>query len=511
MQKTILITGATDGIGLELARLYKQRGERPLLLGRREWVALSHLNTEFEAADYCQADLSQPDSAEIVRQFLQDRAINQLDLLIHNAGVGYYGAIADQSAASINQLIDVNLLAPIALTQVLRPFLPTQGGQVAFISSVAAYLPAPDYAVYVATKAALDDFARNLRIEWGNSVVVQSIHPGATRTGMHAKMGISAETMNWQKFPAAEKVAAQIAKAIDGKRPAATVGLNNKILGLAGRNFGRAIDRAMQRQQPSPKGNGSPSAQKLCVITGAADGIGKALAQRYADAGYQVVGIDIDAVRAAQVANDNISFVIGDLSSAEGVQMILDSLTQPIDVLIHNAGISAVGRFEQVPLDKQRKVLDVNLRAPLVLTAGLLAKGLFRPNAAFIFISSLSKQVSYPGAVVYAASKAGLAAYARTLRVAFGGHRHVLTVYPGPTRTAHARRYSPDNSRESRRMSPEQLANLIFQAMQKKRSQLIPGFGNRVFATVGQLAPPLTNRLMKKLMLDSLEDQILVE
>ena len=511
MQKTILITGATDGIGLELARLYKQQGERPLLLGRREWAALAHLNKEFDEADYCQADLSRSDSAEIVHQFLQDRAIQQLDLIVHNAGVGYYGTIADQSAESINQLVDVNLVAPIALTQMLRPFLPAQGGQVTFISSIAAYLPAPDYAVYVATKAALDDFARNLRIEWGDSVTVQSIHPGATRTGMHAKMGISAETMNWQKFPAAEKVAAQIAKAIDGKRPSPAVGLSNKVLGVVGRNLGGVIDRVMQRQQPQPKGDGSPSAQKLCVITGAADGIGKALAQRYASAGYQVVGIDIDAERAAQVANDNISFVIGDLSSAEGVQAILESLSQPIDVLIHNAGISAVGRFENVPIGKQRKVLDINLRAPLLLTAGLLAKGLFRPNTSLIFISSLSKQVSYPGAVVYAASKAGLAAYARTLRVAFGGHRHVLTVYPGPTRTAHARRYSPDNSRESRRMSPEQLADLIFQSAKKQRPQLIPGVGNRVFATVGQLAPPLTNRLMKKLMLDSLEDQILVE
>lgn len=90
-----------------------------------------------------------------------------------------------------------------------------------------------------------------------------------------------------------------------------------------------------------------------------------------------------------------------------------------------------------------------------------------------VFVSSLAHFVSYPGASVYAASKDGLAAYARSLRVAEPA-LHVLTVFPGLTRPAHARRYGPDNSREARRMPPEKLAELIYRAVQRRQKVLIP-------------------------------------
>ncbi|MCP4424232.1 MAG: SDR family NAD(P)-dependent oxidoreductase [Chloroflexi bacterium] len=520
MPKQIFITGATDGIGLALARFYKGQGERPFLLGRRSWSVLPDLAVEFPADDYCQADLAQPNCAAQVTDFLQARGVEQLDAVIHNAGTGYYGRTESQPPASINQLIDVNLTAPIALTQALLSWLPAGTGQVAFISSVMADLPGPDYAVYTATKAALDDFARNLRLELRGKVIVQAIHPGAARTGMHAKMGIPAGTMDWQNFPPAEKVAAQIAKQIARKRPSTAIGLTNQLLGWAGRNFGWLIDPMMQRQQEdrTAKAQRTQSGKaKNCVITGAADGIGKALARRFAKAGYTVVGVDVDAARAAQTEAElaaegaNNSFVLADLSTAEGVETAVAALNAPIDILIHNAGINAVGRFDAVPMPKQQKVIDVNLRAPLLLTAGLLAKDALQPNASLVFVSSLSKQLSYPGAAVYAATKAGLAAYARSLRVAFGGRRHVLIVYPGPTRTAHAHRYSPDNSREDGRMPPAQLADAVYLAVQKRRSELIPGLGNRVFVLAGRLAPGLMGLAMKKMMLDGLNGRVLTE
>jgi len=103
-------------------------------------------------------------------------------------------------------------------------------------------------------------------------------------------------------------------------------------------------------------------------------------------------------------------------------------------------------------------VLAVNLTAPLHLTGALLQAGKIAPGGSLVFVSSLSRLLSYPGAAVYAASKDGLASYARSLAVALAPQKmHVLTVYPGPTRTAHARRYSPDNSREARRGSRRRL------------------------------------------------------
>ncbi|MEZ4673316.1 MAG: SDR family NAD(P)-dependent oxidoreductase [Caldilineaceae bacterium] len=77
----------------------------------------------------------------------------------------------------------------------------------------------------------------------------------------------------------------------------------------------------------------------------------------------------------------------------------------PIDVLVHNArSISAVGRFAESNLASQRAVLDINFTAPLLLTALLLKNGQIAPTASYLFISSLSHYMSYPGAAVCAAS-----------------------------------------------------------------------------------------------------------
>ncbi|MCZ6636302.1 MAG: SDR family NAD(P)-dependent oxidoreductase [bacterium] len=244
-----------------------------------------------------------------------------------------------------------------------------------------------------------------------------------------------------------------------------------------------------------------------CVITGAADGIGRALAERFVQAGASVVGVDVDVDRAQEAERLlGISFVMADLCEEEGVEKVLQALCDgpEIDVCIHNAGINAVGRFETIDPEAQAGVVALNLTAPMVLTARLLDAGKLAAGGSLVFLSSLSYFTGYPGASVYAATKDGLASYARSLSVALQDIR-VLTVFPGPTRTAHARRYSPDNSREEKRMAPEFLADRIFQAVKKRKRVLIPGFGNRVFAWMGFCFPRVTEALMRKRMLGDAE------
>lgn len=98
-----------------------------------------------------------------------------------------------------------------------------------------------------------------------------------------------------------------------------------------------------------------------------------------------------------------------------------------------------------------------------------------------------------------------MASYARSLAVALAAENiHVLTVYPGPTRTAHARRYSPDNRREAQRMAPEKLAVAIHRAVVQRRRVLIPGFSNRLFAMAGLWMPALTEWAMRKSLFEKL-------
>lgn len=252
---------------------------------------------------------------------------------------------------------------------------------------------------------------------------------------------------------------------------------------------------------------------KHAVITGAADGIGRALAEEFGAHGYRVTGIDLNAARAASTQQAlaaqgyKCSFLLGDLSAPADVAPICAALVAgaPIDVLVHNAGINCAGAFARSDLAHQKAVLDVNLRAPLQLTAELLRADKIVGGGALIFISSLSRYVSYPGAAVYAGSKDALASYARSLAVLLAPQQiHVLTVYPGPTRTQHARRYSPDNRREAQRMPPEVLATAVYRALEMRQRTLVPGAGNRLAAWLGVWLPGLAEWMMRKTVYEKL-------
>lgn len=245
--RRILITGASDGIGMELARRYAPQADRLLLVGRRP---LDGLDPQlFNADTYCRCDLALPEASACISDFVAASGLVTLDLLIHNAALGAYGPVAEQSPATIQELLAVNVRAPIALSHTLLPWLRPGGGQLVFISSVAAVLPAADYAVYAASKAALEGFARSLRSEYGSTLTVQVIRPGATRTAMHKRSGVPAGRIDWERFPPAAQVAAQIERAIAGRQPVVTIGVGNRVLVHSGRLMPALVDWLAQRSR----------------------------------------------------------------------------------------------------------------------------------------------------------------------------------------------------------------------------------------------------------------------
>jgi short-subunit dehydrogenase len=517
---TVIISGATAGLGLALARVYAARGTRLVLLGRQPLKALDA--QFFTDETYCQVDLADLGCAVAVEHFLRERGIAEVDLLIHNAGVGFHGSVARQDPDNVCELVTVNLRAPIALSHALLPALWRAGGTIAFIGSVAATLPVPEYAVYGATKGALEGFARSLRVELAGQVAVRVIHPGAIRTAMHAKSGMAIGAAAWRRYPSPERVAMQVVRAIEHGPATTVLGPANRALRFAGRHGAGIVDalarqRGLRYVDTAPQQSGreaSEAATRHCVITGAADGIGRALARAFGAAGYVITGIDRDAALSARTGTELVergiaaTFIHADLTERADVDRLLDRLAGlgRLDCLIHCAGISAVGRFAGSNLAAQDRVLDLNLLAPLLLTGGLLARQRLARGGTLVFVASLSCFTGYPGASVYAASKDGVASYARSIRVGLAAAGvHVLTVYPGPTRTAHARRYSPDNRREARRMPPEQLAALVLAAVQAGQHTLIPGKGNRAFALFGRLAPSFADAAMRKALLDKLD------
>ncbi|NJN81281.1 MAG: SDR family NAD(P)-dependent oxidoreductase [Caldilineaceae bacterium] len=392
LQPTVLITGATDGLGLALAHAYRDQGARLLLVGRRP---LTQLDPDlFNEGIYCQTDLTDAGCAENVAKWLRNRQIAELSLVIHNAGAAYVGALADQPTENIRDLVAVNLLAPLLLTHALFDLVQPVCGSFVFIGSAVASLPSPAYAVYTATKAALSGFVRNFQIELrsrGSGVSAQIIHPGAARTALHAKSGAALADIPWDRFPPVEARAAEIVQAIGEGRRSQILGFSNRLVQRAAQTmpslFDQGVGMAYARKSVAeplpPPADDSVRHSRHCVITGAADGIGKALALEFAAAGYRITGIDRDVERSmrtqAELINRGASarFILGDLAQPASLERILATLiSRPaIDVLIQNAGVNEVGLFIDSDLDQQRTVAAVNLSAPMIMTAEMLKSG----------------------------------------------------------------------------------------------------------------------------------------
>lgn len=237
--KTILITGVTGGIGHALALHYAAGGARVLGVGRRPLPPA--LAGRVDQADYCAVDLARADAAAAVTGFLHRRALAHLDILVHNAAAGWYGPPARQESVAIDQLLQVNLYAPIRLTHELLPMLRAARGTVAFVSSVHSALPTADFAVYTAAKAGLDGFARNLRLEERGAVDVVTLWPGPTRTQMHARSGVPPERVKPARLADPAQVARWMATAID-RRQSQAMGPANRLLRWLATHFEAPLD-----------------------------------------------------------------------------------------------------------------------------------------------------------------------------------------------------------------------------------------------------------------------------
>jgi len=250
------------------------------------------------------------------------------------------------------------------------------------------------------------------------------------------------------------------------------------------------------------------------LVTGAASGLGLALTDALLAKGYEVVALDrdIDPLDARVMqSRGSLSATLCDLAVPSSLDRLFDMLeaaqgNKQFDLVFLNAGVSATGKFEDIPVAAYARLLAINLRAPIVMTSQMVARNLMARKGKFVFISSLSHVVGYPGAAVYAASKDGLAAYARSIRKPLKKKRlGVLTVYPGPTRTAQAERHAPPGAKAEKRMAPEKLAALILRAARGRTRDLYPGGSALLASWLAPLAPEWSTRAMRKLIYDKLD------
>jgi NADP-dependent 3-hydroxy acid dehydrogenase YdfG len=173
-----LVTGASRGIGAAVARALAPGHD--LLLGGRDTSALEALAQELPGARPWPVDLT--DSATVAEAA---GGIERLDVLVHSAGVGLLGTVAETPAATWRQQFEINVVAVAELTRLLLPALRAARGRVVLLNSGAGLTARAGWASYAASKFALRAFADALRAEEsGHGVRVTSLHPGRVDTDM---------------------------------------------------------------------------------------------------------------------------------------------------------------------------------------------------------------------------------------------------------------------------------------------------------------------------------------
>ncbi len=191
--KYALITGATSGIGLELAKLFARDGYNLIIVSRDQTnleqtaYELKNSNSNIDVVTISK-DLFKPDSPFELYQEVKEKGI-QIDVLVNNAGQGVYGEFADTEIAREVDIIQLNITSLVVLTKhFLQDMLSLGSGKILNLSSIASKTPGPYQSVYHGTKAFVQSFTEAIRSEVKDKgIVVTALLPGVTDTDFFNK------------------------------------------------------------------------------------------------------------------------------------------------------------------------------------------------------------------------------------------------------------------------------------------------------------------------------------
>lgn len=238
-----LITGASAGLGVEFARQLSARGYRLVLAARRK-ERLEALAKELGNARAVVIDLSDPGAAgQLISDI--DRAGEQVDLLINNAGFGLRGYFAEQDSARLRQMIDLNCGVLAELCRFVLPqMIGRRSGAILNVASTAAFQPGPGMAVYYATKAFVLSLSEALHEEAKpHGVKVTALCPGPTRTEFGDVAGFPASAALTRVSMDAEPVVRKGLAALHANRAVVITGTLNRAVAFSTRLAPRAVAR----------------------------------------------------------------------------------------------------------------------------------------------------------------------------------------------------------------------------------------------------------------------------
>lgn len=200
MNKTVLVTGATGGLGNEFVKLFAGHGDDLVVVGRNE-KKLAELKTKIETeysnkVETIAIDFSEETAAEKIFEQVKEKKI-EIDYLVNNAGLGGQGSFIERTMEQDISMMKVNMLVPTKLMKLFIPeFVKRNSGKVLNVSSSAALTPGPLQAEYYATKAYVTSLSNAIAYEVKDTgVTVTTLMPGAIDTGFARAGGLTQTKM----------------------------------------------------------------------------------------------------------------------------------------------------------------------------------------------------------------------------------------------------------------------------------------------------------------------------
>lgn len=184
-ERIVLLTGASSGIGREIAHLLVKRGDYPILVARNK-KALEEVVKELEKGTAFSCDVTQEHEvnnliAKVIKQW------GHIDVLINNAGFGQFGGLLEVPMSQFEKMMDTNFLGAVRMTRALLPHMEQQGaGKIVNIASTAGLSGVPNLAAYVASKFALIGFSESIHLEYAPHIQIGVLCPGPVNTPFFA-------------------------------------------------------------------------------------------------------------------------------------------------------------------------------------------------------------------------------------------------------------------------------------------------------------------------------------
>jgi uncharacterized protein len=231
--RTALITGASSGIGRELARLFARDGYNLVLIAR-DRSRLASLAGELQSRHPIRVTVISKDLADLsAAQHIADQLARQrveVDVLVNNAGTQVYGEFAGANLEQQLNLIHVNSTSMVHLTHLLLPGMIQRGrGRILNVGSTGSFAPGPLNAVYCATKAFVLSFSQAISAELARTeVTVTALCPGATDTAFITRYGLQ-DVRIFRNAMSPVRVAEIGYRALQRGRPLVVPGLNNQL------------------------------------------------------------------------------------------------------------------------------------------------------------------------------------------------------------------------------------------------------------------------------------------